>query len=871
MNLSGRTQKRPTPQWLTFVAFLATVGLATPAAASTYYISPRGADSNAGTSADAPWKHFDHALPRLQPGDTLVLKEGRFTRGDTGLLRVNCGNDIENGTPSAPITVRAAKERRAHLDSTGQHHPFLVRNCSYWRFRGLRSSMGDSEQAESGVISTVKLVNSDHIRMRRLLVHHNNRYENSTLVKISKSHHVTVIESEFYYFHRNGLSSYKSAHVTYRRCYANSRGHADLPDGRPSHNVSDDGGDRTYVFYHGSNGLVENSISENKSEGFGGISGFDTVTGTPGGRNIRVLGSISLRDNVNGAFQTRRENSNSEPAENLHVRHSLFARTLRGGFISRAVRDLTMENVTVLENGSGFFSGSFRESGQWPSCSQIGGCKLRFRNILTSNLSGDVLSNVARPDVDLLFEFGNTWKSGGFDISENPDDGSGSIRKTTSDQPTGVGLGEGKCAVYIPEDSNMKGAGEAGADIGANILYRYEDGELTDEPLWDPKTGEFPCGAVVPGINDVPGESCFDVHDRLNVGTNGCPIPYMTLELQVEATRAFGTAPLDVEFEGSVDGGTPPYDWTWTFDDGSKTSDGPSVRRTYDEPGSYEVRAEVTDAEGGTGETTVSARVLDPDFRRFSDVDYYGLVDNWEPETPERWEVADQMGDRRLIINTSDFKSAEGLRVGESALVRDRNFADFTISLSAKTSEDLASNDLADYVVLFGWEDAQNYFYLMANASAEYSAIYRVKDGSRTELVRADGPMIPDDEWHRLELHRSGASLQVSLDGDAVLSERVEDIPRGRIGVGGYNDAAVFDDITVTTPSPDSRGAEEADAADAGADGIAGPSGGDTSSDSHAQGTCSQASASSGIRFGLLVFFAVFALFARRPGSTRTS
>jgi hypothetical protein len=83
----------------------------------------------------------------------------------------------------------------------------------------------------------------------------------------------------------------------------------------------------------------------------------------------------------------------------------------------------------------------------------------------------------------------------------------------------------GTCRVFIPDSSPMKGAGKAGADIGANILYVYANGTLTDKPLWNPQTGQFPCGAIVPGVNDIPGQSCFDVHTRVNVHTNGCKLP----------------------------------------------------------------------------------------------------------------------------------------------------------------------------------------------------------------------------------------------------------------------------------------------------------------------------------------------------------
>ena len=38
----------------------------------------------------------------------------------------------------------------------------------------------------------------------------------------------------------------------------------------------------------------------------------------------------------------------------------------------------------------------------------------------------------------------------------------------------------------------MKGAGKGGTDIGASVLYRFQNGVLTNQPLWDPVTGAFP-------------------------------------------------------------------------------------------------------------------------------------------------------------------------------------------------------------------------------------------------------------------------------------------------------------------------------------------------------------------------------------------
>jgi hypothetical protein len=85
----------------------------------------------------------------------------------------------------------------------------------------------------------------------------------------------------------------------------------------------------------------------------------------------------------------------------------------------------------------------------------------------------------------------------------------------------------GQCKLWIPDNSPMKGAGAGGTDIGANVLYAYENGDLTNKPLWDKNAGQFLyAGAIVPGVNDVQGRSLFDIQERLNIGAaNGCDFP----------------------------------------------------------------------------------------------------------------------------------------------------------------------------------------------------------------------------------------------------------------------------------------------------------------------------------------------------------
>jgi len=71
-------------------------------------------------------------------------------------------------------------------------------------------------------------------------------------------------------------------------------------------------------------------------------------------------------------------------------------------------------------------------------------------------------------------------------------------------------------------ESNIQEA--ASERIAYAGIRPHEDGTLTSTPLWDAESGAFPCGAIVPGIND--GErSCATLHQRLNVNTNGRALP----------------------------------------------------------------------------------------------------------------------------------------------------------------------------------------------------------------------------------------------------------------------------------------------------------------------------------------------------------
>src|SRR5947209_7688114 len=79
------------------------------ALAATYYVSPSGSDSNAGTSSSAPWRTVGHVNNAwLQPGDSVLFAGGQ-TFGDATLM------PAQSGSSGAPITFGSFGSGQANL------------------------------------------------------------------------------------------------------------------------------------------------------------------------------------------------------------------------------------------------------------------------------------------------------------------------------------------------------------------------------------------------------------------------------------------------------------------------------------------------------------------------------------------------------------------------------------------------------------------------------------------------------------------------------------------------------------------------------------------------------------------------------------
>jgi hypothetical protein len=490
-----------------------------PSTGPSFYIAPDGNDGNAGTSPNAPWKTFSKAVKALHPGETLVVLDGKYTRGTNGMPVIDCANGARNGTADQPITIRAANERRAWLASDGIGDALYMNKCSYWNIDGLRASSADNTGAKEWEGNVLRFFGVGNVNVRRMLAVRPNRtcpngslpYCNSHAILIENSHHVLLEESEVYDYHRHGTSVFKSRYVTVRRCYANPRGA-----------TSSEGGGN--ILYGSSDSIFENFIGENV---YGiNIAGGTVYDGTPGGYNNKILGTISLTSRYGSTVRARRFGGPVFPLAHNLLKDSVYVRAENVAIFARGAADTRVENVSVFDTvgDAGVVADEDLSEGA-PCSANPEGCSMSARNLLSVGNAGMGMAVKTSVVKSWSLVSSNLWDNGGgnFPTGETPGDDAGSIRRSRSVAPSGMGTGA--CLAWVPDASNMKGAGENGGDIGASILYRYRDGTLTNERLWDRTTGQFPCGAVVAGVNDDAARSCIGVHQRLNVNTSACPFP----------------------------------------------------------------------------------------------------------------------------------------------------------------------------------------------------------------------------------------------------------------------------------------------------------------------------------------------------------
>ena len=490
-------------------------GVPQGATPTVFYISPAGSDANSG-SEDAPWLTFDHALPRLGPGMTLVLEDGTYEGATTGYLRAFCGTNAVNGTLAQPITVRAQNERQALLKDDGSGAPLELSACANWNVTGLYAE-GSDHQGEGGDEAGSVIVLSHgctNVHLSRVVGAHPNRYMQASVYVIALGAPNVVIEEsealDFVYF---GFHAYGSMQPVFRRDYAHSRDTADLPGGYVSSPPTQ--GDGGFMLTETPGGVIENCIAEDVADGFV-IAASHAAPGSPLlPMHDALMGDIA-NDVTHAGFVVASHCDSLKPCNAVDTIVSdarLENDVARGGALGVSVEgapNVTIQNTSVFDvTDTGIALGLTPENAGLTSSATV------EASLVTA--PGAAFGFQATGQASWSFSSCNTF---GPAQTYAPLDTH--VMNSTEIDPQ-----LGACLVNVPAGSPFASPAPGVPVAGASTAFAYENGALTTTKLWDQTTGQFPCGATIPGENDDARAdvSCIGVASRLHVGAMGCGIP----------------------------------------------------------------------------------------------------------------------------------------------------------------------------------------------------------------------------------------------------------------------------------------------------------------------------------------------------------
>lgn len=458
---------------------------------NTHYISPTGDDGNEGTRS-APFRTFSAAVSRLTPGATLILLPGDYGgSAATGYLRLECdsestacdGAPCPSGTPEMPITIRSEEARSAaiRMEDGESGSNVIVSQCDSYILDGLTIVGVDGAGS-----NPVSIFGSTNVTFRHGLLAANNRAGNTHLMAINDSSNVLVEDSEFYDFHRYGITSWRSRAVTARRNYFNPRGRSDIVAGYVSGNAGT--GDAAITCHHSEDCLFENNVfvgadnnidvraAQQNPDGEGGEGDSARILS-----NVFVGGTFGLVASSNCSDMPECASIDERVLSDMRIENNVIVDPSGNGILVRGAERLVIRNNSV-------FNAGIRVDRQSSNASLVCSANI-FNNLVEEEEFG-----IVAVDQSVLSLDGNNTFPGIVSA-----DGAGDNSEVDPQM--------GACRHRVPAASPVNGTGRGGEDIGARIVFRSVNGELSAEQLWN-GDGTFPCGNIVPGINDGPSDTC---------------------------------------------------------------------------------------------------------------------------------------------------------------------------------------------------------------------------------------------------------------------------------------------------------------------------------------------------------------------------
>ena len=177
-------------------------------AAKNYYVATNGKDTNSGSSS-SPWATFNHAMDTLQPGDTLIIKNGTYNQS----LKAT-----KSGREGSPITIKAENDGGTIIDGNSNLIPLYIAGTegnhkSYITIEGIRC------QNSSGAV--VAIARADYVTLKRVSAYNAKDGNNSNyhLISLYIATNILLEDCAASGVGRYLYNIYECQNITLRRCW----------------------------------------------------------------------------------------------------------------------------------------------------------------------------------------------------------------------------------------------------------------------------------------------------------------------------------------------------------------------------------------------------------------------------------------------------------------------------------------------------------------------------------------------------------------------------------------------------------------------------------------------------------------------------
>lgn len=423
-------------------------------AGNTYYIATNGSDSNPGTSAQ-PWGTFDKAWTVLAPGDTLVVRDGRYYQSIDPAI---------SGTSGSPIVIRAENDGGVILDGGGVRSGIAIYSnppatVSYITIEGFRvENCGERPAVEvRSQDGTALSSQTHHIVIRRTGARGDAVSSNNPVWSIARTRDSLLEDVWGWGDGRYTINLYGCTRVTVRRGVFRWDGWgagASQPQ-NPKFNMG---------VYDTHDSLIENVLLLDAAvDPYGGDKGGLYVPGNSNGttapygdsddntfKGVISLNNVGVGLGVEGGSGGTNDNNRFENVIS-------WGNSYYGVTVPHKASGTKFDHVTVAFNTNGFYIGG--------SSSSVSGTTI-CNSIIDSNPPRGI-NGPATTCYNIVFGNGTDYLNG---ASPGPN--------SISQDPLL------NCRVRIEDGSPGKGTASDGGDRGATVLKRYVDGQLTADDLW---------------------------------------------------------------------------------------------------------------------------------------------------------------------------------------------------------------------------------------------------------------------------------------------------------------------------------------------------------------------------------------------------